>query len=436
MEELSDQSCDLMEEPDQYKGIFLKKRRVGLANKSSSSIAISFRRTTDLCFSLIHQAMSQGEWVRAADLMMSYFQTLEDRTTARQRQAPEVIWRLGNEILLNHPKSTMEDVSFFNEAMKNVGVKNYVKITLEQFYYLVCHGQPEDACRTLTLAGIWRYGKISASEKKNITLIQAYKALVEFNTWLDKQSSASEDDVACASQALEGLLRQTAAGFEELIKYPGIWDPFVLCYVHLLERSGKREEIEKVLTDYAYNSRNPANPNAYVYLYDFLKRNDAPRKTLIKTLEALHCRVPSHKLMLEFSQLLEKSGSEEHRRHALQVLFDLLDFAGWKEDVKAWKCLRKQLKRTLKCDQQAWIGDQWQTRKSWWPAYHFTVLHAKKDCQLNEELAMEKAWAAAILLGHACSYFSALRTLVSKEQKTYLKSIAKFVKERRPARPD
>ncbi|XP_075451677.1 TATA box-binding protein-associated factor RNA polymerase I subunit A isoform X2 [Ascaphus truei] len=399
-----------------------------------------FRKTTDLCFGFIHEALLKNQWQRAADLLANYFQTLEYTTTQRRTLAPEILWRLGNEILLHHPESTLEDINLFNERMKNIGVKNYLEISLEHVYGLLCNGQTEDAYRMLTVAESWRYGGLSASQDKLTKLIQAYRALLDYQTWLNKKAAVTRNDgdyvsQAASAQDMDSLFRQATVTFQEIIKCPGVWDPFVLCYVDLLESSGDHEGVEKLLTDYAYNSKNPANPNAHVYLYEFLKRTRASNETLIKVLKILYFIVPSHQLMLEFNHLLRQSELGEDHQLALQVIFSVLDFSGWKEDVKAWSCLAKQLKKTLKHHHKAWVIEEWQSRKDWWPAYHFTKFHAKKEWKEKEVLAMNKALVSGILLGQACSYFTLVCGLGRKVEKKTLKGMKAFVKKHNCACP-
>lgn len=185
--------------------------------------------------------------------------------------------------------------------------------------------------------------------------------------------------------------RQASVTLSEIIKQPGIWDPFVLSYItvrrhltlsslkmflclnffkalfppdfslqwaahfdvnkkkekycsinmlscvscllQMLEHNNSIDEALKVLQNYAYNKEFPSNPNAHVYLYQFLKRHNAPPSALISSLrvwdhyerltngsiecwrwiephlcvfQILHSVVPSHKLMLDFCSLLLK----------------------------------------------------------------------------------------------------------------------------------
>lgn len=53
----------------------------------------------------------------------------------------------------------------------------------------------------------------------------------------------------------------------------------------MLEFYGDHDEALKVLNDYAYDNSFPHNPNAHVYIYQYLKRHDAPEKKLMKVLK-------------------------------------------------------------------------------------------------------------------------------------------------------
>ncbi|XP_053568501.1 TATA box-binding protein-associated factor RNA polymerase I subunit A isoform X2 [Bombina bombina] len=351
----------------------------------------------------------------------------------------QLIWRLGNETLLHHPKATPEDINFFNERMKNIGVKNYLSISLEHVFYLLCNDMTEEAYRNLSMVESWRYGSLSVSQEKYIKLIQAYRALLDYHKWLDKKAGVIDQDFASqasADQNLSSLYRQATASFQEIIKVPGVWDPFVLSYVDLLESSGKHKQAEELLTDYAYNSKYPSNPNAHVYLYEFLKRNEASEDHLIKVLKVFYLQVPSHKLMLEFVKLLEQSESEEHNQLAVEVIFNILDFSGWKSEVNAWHCLVKQLKKSFRRRHKSWILEEWQSRKRWWPAYHFNKFHVKKDWKNDINLAIHKALVAGTLLGQDCRYFAAVCSLGSESPNKNITSMLKFVKHHSSSNPD
>lgn len=53
----------------------------------------------------------------------------------------------------------------------------------------------------------------------------------------------------------------------------------------MLEFYEDHDEALKVLNDYAYDNTFPPNPNAHVYLYQYLKRHNTTDKKLIKALK-------------------------------------------------------------------------------------------------------------------------------------------------------
>ncbi|XP_039739370.1 TATA box-binding protein-associated factor RNA polymerase I subunit A isoform X1 [Pteropus medius] len=389
-----------------------------------------FAQTTNACLHFIQEALLKHQWQQAAEYMHSYFQTLEDADSCKRQAAPEIIWKLGSEILYYHPKSGVETFNTFADRMKNIGVMNYLKISLQHALYLLHHGMFDDASRSLSQAETWRYGEKSSSQEVLINLIQAYKGLLQYYTWSKKKmelSKLDEDDYAynTTSQNMLSHGWKTSVNLCALIQIPGVWDPFVKSYVEMLEFYGDQDGAREVLTNYAYDEKFPSNPNAHVYLYNFLKREKAPREKLISVLKILYQIVPSHKLMLEFHRLLRKSGREEHRRLGLEVLFAVLDFAGCTKNVTAWKYLAKCLRETLMGRHVAWVREGWGSRKSWWPSFHFSYFWAKSDWKEDKALAAEKAAVAGILLGKGCRYF---RYISKQDHQVFRKKIKRMKK--------
>uniref|UniRef100_A0A8C9NYZ1 TATA box-binding protein-associated factor RNA polymerase I subunit A n=1 Tax=Spermophilus dauricus TaxID=99837 RepID=A0A8C9NYZ1_SPEDA len=390
-----------------------------------------FAQTTSACLNFIQEALLKHEWQQAAEYMYSYLQTLEDSDTYKKQAAPEVIWRLGSEILFYHPKSNVETFNTFADRMKNIGVLNYVKISLQHALYLMHHGMLEDANRNLSQAETWRYGEKSSSQEILINLVQAYKGLLQYYTWSKKKAELSkldENDYAYSS-ATQSMLSdswKTSVNICGLIKTPGVWDPFVKSYVEMLEFYGDQDEARKILTSYAYDEKFPSNPNAHIYLYNFLKKEKAPRAKLLSVLKNLYQIVPSHRLMLEFHMLLRRSEKEELRKLGLKVLFGVLDFAGCTKNITAWKYLARYLRQ----NRLAWVQEEWSSRKSWWPTFHFSYFWAKSDWKEDADLTCEKAFVAGILLGKGCRYFRYIlkqdHQVLKKKIKRMKKSVKKY----------
>ncbi|XP_030668697.1 TATA box-binding protein-associated factor RNA polymerase I subunit A isoform X2 [Nomascus leucogenys] len=354
-----------------------------------------FAQTTSACLSFIQEALLKHQWQQAAEYMYSYFQTLEDSNSYKRQAAPEIIWKLGSEILFYHPKSNMETFNTFADRMKNIGVMNYLKISLQHALYLLHHGMLEDAKRNLSEAETWRHGENTSSREILINLIQAYKGLLQYYTWSKKKmelSKLDKDDYAynAVAQDVFNHSWKTSANISALIKIPGVWDPFVKSYVEMLEFYGDRDGAQEIL-------------------YQI---------------------VPSHKLMLEFHTLLRKSEKEEHRKLGLEVLFGVLDFAGCTKNITAWKYLAKYLKNTLMGNHLVWVQEEWNSRKNWWPSFHFSYFWAKSDWKEDTALACEKALVAGLLLGKGCKYFRYIlkqdHQILGKKIKRMKRSVKKY----------
>ncbi|KAJ8275360.1 hypothetical protein COCON_G00099850 [Conger conger] len=310
-----------------------------------------------------------------------------------QLQASEIIWKLGTGILQQHPNAKPEDFNCFYERMKHIGVKNYLKICLEHSFHLLANGQLEDAKRQLSVAESWRYGKISASQSQTIRLIQAYRAFLDYFIWQEKKSAISGGDDSDM-----------------------VWDPFIISYVNMLEFYGDQEGALSVLKEYAYDSRFPSNPNAHVYLYQHLRKHLAPNRKLISVLQILHSLLPCHELMLELCDLLLQTAEEESLQEALTVIFSLLDYSGWKSSLEAWSGLRDVLRQLKRMKLRRLSAVEWGNRAPWWPAYHFSTYHARRDLELRPALAEVKSSVAAALMGSDCSYCRKRKNLLAEDR--------------------
>ncbi|XP_046769666.1 TATA box-binding protein-associated factor RNA polymerase I subunit A isoform X1 [Gallus gallus] len=400
---------------------------------SSNEHRLNFWKSKELCLNYIQDALLQKQWKRAAEFLTSYIESLEKDFSTQYMGPSEMIWRIGTEILCNHSRSNIREFNSFIEQMKTLGVKRYLKVCLEHAFHLLCNGLVDEAYQNLSLAESWRFGEQTVVQDKEMKLIQAYRGLLDYYSWsnqkniLLKYGKEGFEDLS-VEQEMHGCFRKAAVNLKEIIKIPGVWDLFVKSYVDLLEFYGDHQEAREVLTDYAYNSKFPANPNAHVYLYQFLKRHGAPKKSLISALKILHDIVPSHELMIDFNTMLQKSKKRKRRRLGLEVIFAVLDYAGWKKNVRAWSCLARQVKQIVISEKHLdWIKQEWNSRKDWWPAFHFSRYLAKRDWQENESLSYEKALLAGVLLGKDCKYFKYVSHQGCKAQVKKFRTLKKFV---------
>ncbi|KAL7888703.1 hypothetical protein AOLI_G00036770 [Acnodon oligacanthus] len=371
-------------------------RLAHLPSTNARSKETGFHKSARLCLKAIRDAMLHHRWQEAARYLAAYSQTLEETTRGRQTVACEIIWRLGTEILQHHPNSQLEDFNALYERMKNSGVKNYAKICLEHSFHLLLNGNFNDAKRQLSVAASWKYGKYSASQSMELKLIHAYCGFLDYFIWCTKKSSGISSD-ANTSRDMHSYFRQASVTLQEIITQPGVWDPFVLSYVDMLEFYNDQEGALKVLQNYAYNKDYPSNPNAHVYLYQFLKRHKAPPAKLMSTLKVLHCLVPSHELMLEYCSLLLTSEEEQDKLDCLAIAMNLLDYPSWKYDLNAWCSLLKVLKFLKQKRLRHLIFKEWEKRRHLWLVMHYRTCHGKKDCEENGKLLLVKAKVSKIL---------------------------------------
>ncbi|XP_076021364.1 TATA box-binding protein-associated factor RNA polymerase I subunit A [Genypterus blacodes] len=378
-----------------------QKSRLRLAHSilnSEKSSKSGFHKSTRVCLQQIKEAMLHHRWQKAAEYMASCPQMLEDNYKGSPENN-EIIWRLGIEILHHHPNAKMADYTNIYERMKHLGVRHYLMISLEHAFHLLLNGQIEEAKHQLSVAESWRYGKESGRQFQKTKLIQAYRSLLDYIIWCDKKVTHSNTgNPEGDDQDMQNYFRQASLNLKDILKNPGIWDPFVLSYVEMLEFYEEQEEALNVLNNYAYNDTFPPNPNAHVFLFQYLKRHTASERRLTKVLTVLHALVPSHELMLEYCSLLLRSEKSDDLQRALGVALDMLDFACWRSNVDVWNYLKAIIdKLKFQEDWMEVVSVKMAARKDWWPALHFTRFHAVRDCEENPKLLEVKSSLLRIL---------------------------------------
>ncbi|CAG09194.1 unnamed protein product, partial [Tetraodon nigroviridis] len=359
-----------------------------------------FHHSTRLCLEQIREALLHHRWQEAAEFMACYPQILEATTFVSARKDKEVVWRLGTEILHHHPNSKIQDYNIIYERMKHSGFGHYLMISLEHAFHLMLNGYIEEAKCQLSIAESWRYGKESTAQHQKSKLIQAYRSLLDYVIWCDKKHNLPHTGHIDPAQNkdMNNYFRQASVNLKEILKIPGVWDPFIVSYVEMLVYYDNHEEALTVLSNYAYDDRFPPNPNAYVYLYKFLKEHDPAEKKLLKVMKSLCSLVPSHELMLEYSSLLLHTDKPSNLQKALKVVLEMLDFACWRSNLDVWKLLKAIIQKLqLQEDWQDVMVRNMDVRKDWWPMVHFTRFHATKDSEENPELLQIKASVGKIL---------------------------------------
>jgi len=206
--------------------------------------------------------------------------------------------------------------------------------------------------------------------------------------------------------------------------------------VELLELAGDLDSAEEVLLKYAGRRRPPGDvaastaavwPNALHLLYSFYERHAHPsdgRRQRVEVLKELCTLVPSHCMTLMLYREWRDDPALGAGRDRVGLLFNLLDYAAWRADIRPWRLLARELAHCA-ADPNASsathidaVRRAWAVRHDWWPSYHF-VTDSVPDISstLSEEtvsLIGFKATVAYFLLSADNSYTHTALTLVDQ----------------------
>jgi len=141
-------------------------------------------------------------------------------------------------------------------------------------------------------------------------------------------------------------------------------------------------------------------------------------------------QVPSHHLTLTLYRewCKEDSGNSAPGRDRIRLLFELLDYAAWRNDIRPWRSLSRELTQcaaaldpgaTSTTSTTALVDSvqrAWTIRRDWWPAYHFSPASLPRSTSVPSEETVSligyKATVAYFLLAADNSYTQAALTLV------------------------
>jgi len=93
--------------------------------------------------------------------------------------------------------------------------------------------------------------------------------------------------------------------------------------------------------------------------------------------------VPSHSLSLTLYRKWRDGAAATATGNHVGLLFELLDHASWRSDVRPWRHLAHHLANSASehatgtsptstvGDDMDFVRHAWSVRKDWWPSYHF-----------------------------------------------------------------
>ncbi|GBN20644.1 hypothetical protein AVEN_46238-1 [Araneus ventricosus] len=317
------------------------------------------------CVDLVNQSICSQRYEQAAKLLCILCQ---DSTVYEN-----FLFKATMIILENLQFYDKDDVVYkFLKEVQNLAFVNKKETVLE---YILCGIRNDFSNLSNKLKGFSFVKRL----RKHATidpLFEAYGAYVDYMTQLhaDEVFSDCEMQVSQASQiSLEGVITK----FKSLIRIPGDWDIFVLKLVEMLESSGKVEEVEEVLYDYA--KCNPYHLNGHIYLCEYLRKHDS--EILLDHLKIIAELCPSDERVLLLIEKLNKYDDEFHE--CLKLIFMFLDYPSNGKNIKAWEILSNLLDLAKpKIIKEDLIKKYWYSRSSSW---HWIYFIPSQVCNLTQE---------------------------------------------------
>ena len=184
----------------------------------------------------------------------------------------------GCEVMSNNTRS----YSHLSQFIKNMFVicgPYRTELLLDYAMYLMQHNSD------ITEANELLTTKLSDKSLQSSVLLKAYAGLFAYLSWkkskiqLDKKQLDNEEASVYGQDAqnsaasnlkrqMDFHAKQALAMFNNSVEHKGNWDIFVTKQVEILEYYNRSEEARIILEQYM--EKNPENPNAYRYLYNFL----------------------------------------------------------------------------------------------------------------------------------------------------------------------
>ncbi|CDQ78146.1 unnamed protein product [Oncorhynchus mykiss] len=207
-----------------------------------------------------------------------------------------------------------------------------------------------------------------------------------------KSTVSSTDEYDGVNQEMHSYFRQASVNRKDIIKLPGVWDPFVLSYINMLEFYNDHEGTVKVLNDYAYDISLPPQCPCLP-----LPKCNHPSNKLLSAQDPAYIGPKSRvNAGIQFSSATVR---ESDLQKALGVVLDLLDLSSWRRNLDVWNHLMTIVKRLR--PRKQWlkiVAEELVNRMDWWLAMHFTTFLARRDLAMNGVLLEVKCF----VLGAFC----------------------------------
>jgi len=373
---------------------------------------------------ILRECLLTHRWMASARVLTSVVHRLPKRYG---RTVLHCVLELCAQLSVPVPDSLMLRLKTYAELTEH-------EVAAECFMSRAAAGQPLAACRA-ALAPMPRHRHVPGrDDRRHRLLVRAYDGLASYAQYLDARQRlehVAEKELRDETSArMKSYVRDALEKWDGLVDVPGVWDVFVVKQVELLELANDLDTAEDVLLRYAGRRRRSDDdgrssdavwPNALHLLYAFYERHAHPSHDRRRTdvLEELCALVPAHPLTLRLYRERRDSGGDQ-----VGLLFDLLDYAAWRDDVRPWRFLCREL--TLCAASPSpdtssppstdvdLVRRCWSVRKDWWPAYHFAPASVPRNSlsEATVSLIGYKASVAYFLLSADNPYTQAALTVV------------------------
>lgn len=366
---------------------------------------------TKICFKSKHlrkmlkKCIVRHKFIDAAKILECLFCEMDSN---------HLIFKAGFQILEHHPNTTQDILPHFAREIMGLKCVQKSEIILECVMYLIKHKKFQEAQQQIQFLATHKHRNSLRTDPLIEGLLSAYNGLLNYIKWAEQKANDMEVVDSNEESVMSRTAQETINIFVGLILNPGQWDIFVLKLIKILEHYKRINEIKDYLVKYA--ETNNDHLNAYIYLYEVSEKHSFPQEEQENYLQKIKELSPSDKRVLKYVTLLKDK--DEHFQNCINILFDYLNFAPNKNDLKAWTMLAELLFLILNNSTNMTNDDLreiWNEYESYWPDYQFSVLELKITDENSAKLAVQKAIVLFILedIKNARSY----RKAVAKQLK-------------------
>ncbi|BFZ07054.1 hypothetical protein BsWGS_10092 [Bradybaena similaris] len=324
---------------------------------------------------LLRESVLSHQWPEALNMIQSLCYELTGVNSA--------IWKVGLACLYQDCKKNGRLVEQFVKQVCFLQSLTVVEVYLDYLLFLLTQTQTADAEQLIQdLKKNTPSAKYSKNKKRDMAnaLFFAYQGLAFYAEWklaIFKQShdgdlgseecQADNTSSQLNIEAVKEIAKQAVQHLGSIKDTPGVWDIFITRLVEIHEYNGEVKDARGILE--SYRDRNPGNPNAHRYLYEFESRHGGNELVMLQCLQDILHLDPCNPLCLALYHLKEKTDAG-----AVSLLFDYLDYTHCSQHEEVWQVLADKIRHAQSLNLETALKECWETRRDWWPNVIFKDL--------------------------------------------------------------